>query len=269
MSPAVRKILFITTWVLLIAYLLYSLIFVKKRAEKVICNKVEINVKDSAMYQFVTSEIVRNKLHLAGKVPVGQPISNINTDEIEAVVAQMREVRDVQAYVSLSGVLSIDVKQRKPIVRIFNASNQSYYIDDRGFVMPVSANFSARVLVVSGNIREPFVPKANVNVMCWRDSLYRGESPLICRIYEIVRYIVADEFWSAQIEQVFVDDSGDVLLIPVVGPHTVLLGSIGGYELKLKKLKVLYEKALPYEGWNKYRVINLKYSNQIICTKWE
>lgn len=267
MNNRSRKILIVVSWVLLTVYVVYGLIFSSKRADAVICNKVEVIVDDSLNYKFVTSAIIKKKMTEASKMPLGIPINSINTKELEDDIAKMVAVSDVQVYKSLNGVLRVQVKQRKPIVRIFNANNQSYYIDRDGRIMPTLTNFSAHVLVVSGNIREPFVPKVNVNVMQWADSLYHGEAPTICKALELARFITNSDFWKSQIEQVYIDSPKDVCLIPTVGPHTIELGGFDGYEIKLAKLMAFYTQALPYEGWNKYKTINLKYSNQIICTK--
>ncbi len=36
---------------------------------------------------------------------------------------------------------------------------------------------------------------------------------------------------------------------------------------KFRKLKIFYTEAIPYEGWNKYEEISLKYDKQIVCKK--
>lgn len=252
----------------MLAYLAFGLRYSAHRAEEVVCNAVHINIADSAQYRFVTPKIILQKLTESGQMPIGMPIHRIDTHSLEEQIGQMVAVRQVQAYTTLAGELRIDIRQRQPVVRVFNANGQSYYIDDAGLIMPSMGSFTAHVLVVSGNIREPFVPKANVNVMQWNDSLQHGQRPLICQLMELVHHIVGSEFWSAQVEQIYVDGPNDVRLVPTVGPHTILLGSPEGFEGKLRKLRAFYTKALAHEGWNAYRAINLKYSNQIICTKW-
>ena len=77
----------------------------------------------------------------------------------------------------------------------------------------------------------------------------------------------ADEFWKAQIIQVKVLENGELELIPRVGNHTILLGTTDELELKFKKLKIFYEKGLSKTGWNEYSQINLKFDNQVVCTK--
>jgi cell division protein FtsQ len=67
-------------------------------------------------------------------------------------------------------------------------------------------------------------------------------------------------------------NSGDFVLVPQVGSHTIIFGSARSDEEvkeKMDKLKVFYQEGLPFEGWNKYETINLKFRNQIVCKKIE
>ena len=59
----------------------------------------------------------------------------------------------------------------------------------------------------------------------------------------------------------------EVELVPRVGNHRIMLGTLEGFEEKLAHLKLFYEQAIPKMGWEKYSMINLKYKNQIVCTK--
>lgn len=86
-------------------------------------------------------------------------------------------------------------------------------------------------------------------------------------IYYLVGYINHDDFWSAQIDQIFVDRNDEVELIPRVGNHTVHLGSTENFEGKLRNLRVFYDKVLPEVGWNKYSTINLAFKDQIVCKR--
>ncbi len=253
-------------WLTLVAYLVLGLCFVTKRNRELVCREIKVKVVDSSENAFITSKDIKRIVDVKGKTPIGKTLKSINTFELENRISTMMSVRDVQIYKTSDGVLSIKVKQRRPLVRIFNAKNQSYYIDEQGLLMPLSNRFAAHVLVVNGRITEHFPFKANENVMQWDTSVYRRE-PLLRKIYNFARYVSGDDFWNAQIAQVYVDSSNDIELIPRVGSQVILLGSLDDYEKKLEKLKLFYEKALPAEGWNKYKMINLKYSKQIICTK--
>jgi cell division protein FtsQ len=80
-------------------------------------------------------------------------------------------------------------------------------------------------------------------------------------------FLEKDEFWKAQMEQVLVNDKSELILIPKVGDHQIILGTTEGLEEKLNRLMLFYKEALTKTGWNQYGTINLKYKGQIVCTK--
>lgn len=261
-----RKIVTALKWLMLVTYLVVGLIFVAKMSRQVVCKEIKVKVVDSTENSFVTSKSIKRMIAQKGKSPIGKPLWSINTKDLERNISSVMSVRDVQIYKTIDGTLTVKVKQRTPTVRIFNSKNQSYYIDDQGLILPLSERFTAHVLVINGNINEPFPVAPNQDISERDTSVFKHET-LIKRLYDFAKFIIDDDFWNAQIVQVYVNDYNNIELIPRVGPPLILLGSLDGYERKLAKLKLFYEKALPAEGWNKYKMINLKYSNQIICTK--
>ena len=40
-----------------------------------------------------------------------------------------------------------------------------------------------------------------------------------------------------------------------------------GFEHRLENLRLLYDQGLSTVGWNQFEIINLKYENQVVCTK--
>jgi len=263
-----KRIVILTfIWASLIAYIVISLGFVTNRNREIICTSIRVKVVDSLENNFISAKDIKRMIDRKGTTPIGKPLWTINTYEIESNLANLMAVKDVQAYKMANGILSVKVKQRKPVVRVFNKFGQSYYLDEDGLLMPLSDRFAAHVLVVNGNISEPFKLKANADIKIWQDSLINGEKPLINQIYEFAKEIANDDFWNAQIAQVYVNGNDDIEIIPRVGSQVILMGSLENYESKLNKLKLFYEDAMPAEGWNKYKMINLKFKNQIICTK--
>ena len=61
--------------------------------------------------------------------------------------------------------------------------------------------------------------------------------------------------------------NGDMELVPRVGDHTILIGDDQQIHEKFEKLFLFYMEGLNKAGWNKYKVINLKYKDQVVCTK--
>jgi len=86
-------------------------------------------------------------------------------------------------------------------------------------------------------------------------------------LYKTAYYLKKDTLWDAQIEQLFVDANHDIELIPRVGNQRILLGNADSLEVKMKNLLAFYKKAMPQVGWDTYKTINIKYTNQIVCEK--
>ena len=142
-------------------------------------------------------------------------------------------------------IKKLEIEQKMPILRV-NSTSGNYYIDNMGSVMPLSRHYVAHVLVASGYINKEFAMN---------------------ELYHFVQFLQDNEFWNNQIDQIYVDADQEVELIPLVGNHKILLGSFDDYQKKLDNLKLFYEQAIPKVGWEKYSLINLKYRNQIVCTK--
>lgn len=260
-------ILGFTKWVIAIAYLVVALAFANSKSQQVVCSSINIIIADSLTNSFVTNAEVIKKVEQHQSNLIGIPLDMVNTLDIENHLVEMQEVRSVNAYKTIDGSLTINIEQRKPMVRIINRYGQSYYIDKEGQILPLSKRYTSHVLVINGNIIEPFEIEPNVQIASWLNKEVSENTPLIVKLYDFAHYITNNEFWNAQISQVYVDSPSSIELIPRVGPHSVQLGSLNDYERKLTKLKLFYERALPEEGWNKYGEINLKYKNQIVCTK--
>lgn len=256
-----------TKWVLAIAYIVAALSFVNRRSSVVTCSEINIIIADSLENSFVRKKDVLKAIEKSNSNLIGIPLKMINTHKIEQELSSMQAVKRVEAFTTNNGALNVIVDQRRPMVRIINRYGQGYYIDHEGQILPLSSKYTSHVLVINGNIIEPFEINSSVKVMDWAGSEVNEHTPLICKLYDFASFVTNDEFWNAQITQVYVESPYHIELIPRVGPHTVILGSLDDYKTKLAKLRVFYERALPEEGWNKYKEINLKYRNQIVCTK--
>ncbi len=96
----------------------------------------------------------------------------------------------------------------------------------------------------------------------------------LTKLLTFVKWTEKDDFWSSQIVQlnVLADNQTDlhpeIEIVPRAGNHIVLLGELDGTEQeKLDKLRLFYREALDWEGWDAQRYINLKFKDQIVCSK--
>ncbi|NOQ91082.1 MAG: cell division protein FtsQ, partial [Flavobacteriaceae bacterium] len=51
------------------------------------------------------------------------------------------------------------------------------------------------------------------------------------------------------------------------GEQIIIFGDLKRMESKIKKLKVFYKKVMLDGSLNNYKTINLKFNNQVVCTK--
>ena len=146
--------------------------------------------------------------------------------------------------------------------------DENYYLDDDGKMMPLSDKYTSNVLVANGNISESFGQnyfRSVANIA--KDSTLRARS-VLDELYAMATYINKDEFWKAQIQQIYINNDKEMELIPLVCNHKIIFGDTSNMEEKFNKLLTFYKQGLSYTGdWNKYSIINLKFKNQIVCTK--
>ena len=243
--------------------LIITMSFVSSSQDSTPCSNVFINVDNSNSFidKFDVDSLLRKKI---GTLK-GKPMDNINVAQIERIILNNPFVQDAQAYSSIDGQVSIDVRQRVPLLRIFNPSNQSFYVDETGRFMPLSDKASSRVLMVNGYIYDNFANRY-VKELNWKDTVTKGKT-FMDSLYTLATYIHKDKFLNAQIQQVYINSDREIELIPYIGKQTILLGDISDMDMKFRNLVLFYKKAISKYGWSTYNYINLKYKNQIVCTK--
>jgi cell division protein FtsQ len=170
---------------------------------------------------------------------------SVNTHRIETELLKNEMIAGVEAYKTPSGMIKLEVKQKMPILRVISAGG-NFYVDSKGSTMPVSRRYAAYVPVASGSVEKELATTD---------------------LYDFALFLQKNEFWNNQIEQIYVHLNKEVVLIPRVGEHRILLGTLDDFREKLTNLQLFYEQAIPKVGWEKYSIINLKFKDQIVCTK--
>ena len=262
-----KKILFISIWVILVTGLIVTLGFAQKQESKMLCKKLNIIIHQDRNNYFIEEEDIREMLAAKGDVIEGESMSSINVNTVEKLMYTNPWVRTEQAYLSLDGVMQIEIDVRSPLVRIINSNGESFYLDTEGRLMLWSAKYTPRVLVASGNITETYAGWYKTTVPCILKSDSIQRITQLDDIYEMANYISTDPFWNAQISQLNVNANNDLELIPEVGDHTIIFGDVSEMKEKFTKLKMFYSDGLNHTGWNVYDTLNLKYKDQVVCTK--
>lgn len=239
------RIISIIVATILFCYIVVVSFLLRDMRQDYVCHDLQVVVKDSLEKHFVSEGDLISILKRADLNPIKRPMSDVNTEKIEQELLKNEMIANVEAYKTPSGIVKMEVMQKIPIILIMSVTG-SYYVDNMGTTMPISRRYAAHVPIASGFVEKEFA---------------------VTDLYKFALFLQENEFWNDLIEQIYVFQDQEVELIPKVGNHRIMLGTIDDFRDKLDKLKLFYEQAIPKVGWEKYSVINLKYKNQIVCTK--
>lgn len=237
--------------------------FTERRTDRspVIELRVEVDAPEGV--HFIDASAVRERVMAAHTGIVGTPMGEVPVAAIEQDLRSVPCIASADLYHTLDGVLHVRVKQRRPIVRVMNADGSSFYIDSDGYTMPVTDAFTARVLVATGALLEPFT--TGVHRVTTNDSL--SAATRSDEILRLARFIAADPTWSALIDQVTVDAGGDMELIPRIGLQRIAIGKGEQLEQRFAKLAGFYAGGIAQGGWRSYSRIDLRFADQVVATR--
>ena len=193
---------------------------------------------------FVSPETV-NKLLIENKSDV-KTIAKVEVDlnKLEKSINKNRMVEKSDVYVTIDGTLRAKVKQKTPIARVFDNSG-SFYIDYEGSTMPLSELNSARVPLVWGEITDKNKKKLS----------------------EILKMIYNDEFLKKNIIGVQILPKDELLMKNRNYNFDILFGKPINIEKKFNNYKAFFQKEVNDSILNKYKKINLKFTQQVVCKK--
>ena len=207
-----------------------------------LAKSVIVFVGDNA--PFVKQETV-NKLLIENKRDASS-IQKVKLDlnKLERTLNAHEMIEKSDVFVSIDGVLKAVVKQKTPIARVFDGDG-SFYIDYEGNRMPLSTNFTARVPLVSGGI--------NKN----NDEDLAG----------LFRAIYDDAFLKKNIIGIQIMPNGSLKMLNRNFDYQIDFGRIINVERKFKNYKAFFQKAVLDSSLYKYKKIDLRFTEQVVCTK--
>ena len=255
MKERFRKLLDFGRWAMLPLTAVFLLAFAGKAGMEFQVRELKITVDNASTgLYFMTERDVRDLLNSKAIIVEGTLASQIDVARIEELFRNDPYVKNAEAYLSIDGVLNIDVSQRIPLLRVFTMGGKSFYLDADGNKMPVSDQFTARVITASGFLGEEVSPgEAHPNLT---DSLLL-----------LAKAIMENDFMSAQTEQIFVNEEKEFEICPKVGRHIIRMGSATDLEEKFSKLILFYRKAMVSSRWEEYRILDLRFRDQVVCSR--
>ncbi len=246
----------ITLWIVGLSAVISSFAFTEIKQRSVLCKSILIDINRDDENYFINKADVLKILYSTGDSLIGTKVDEIPLSLLERLIVANKYIKSAKVFIDIKGNLQVEINQRKPLIRIINSTYQSFYIDEDGNKMPLSTLYSARSIVCNGNILESYDGK--------NDTL---QTVLVSSLYALSKFIKANEFWEAQIEQIYIEQNNDFVFIPRVGDHKIIFGDTTNMVEKFDNLMIFYNKALPKVGWQTYHTINVKYKGQIVASR--
>lgn len=241
-----KKFLLIVVALMTIGYLVFSASYFRKLSRNKLCESFEVVIADSNRVQFVLTRDIERLVKRHNLHPVGKSFGDINTLAIRDTILTNQLVESAEVYTTPAGGIVAAIRQRQPVIRVITSQGRSYYVDQERRIMPVTPAFTVYVPVVTGAVTETMASE---------------------ELYDFAMFLQRNADWDAWIEQIEVRSNDDVVLIPRAGDFSIVMGSLKDYPVKLSKFIRFVDQGLNVLGWNRYSEINLKYENQVVCTR--
>ena len=232
--------------------LLFVVSWKAKSEKKLTYIQVEL-VGESAQALFMDEISIRTIVNDQG-VYVGLPVEKINLTQLEKFIEKTEWVKNAEFFINNKLVLEAKIEQRIPIARVFTLSGASFYIDDAGWRLPLKQLTVLNLPVFTGFPTD-------------QSKLSKPDSLLLKDVLFFAKTIQKDSFFLAQVAQVNIEPNGSFQMVPTLGDHLVLLGTIEHLEDKLNRLFTFYKKVWIASGINAYQVIDCRFEHQVVALK--
>ena len=249
-----QKIVIRVLWSIAAAALivLFVVSWKAKNEKKLTDIQVEL-VGESAQALFMDEIAIRSILNEQG-VHVGVPIEQVNLTQLERFIEKTEWVKNAEFFIDNKLVLEAKIEQRIPIARVFTANGASFYIDNEGWRLPLKQLTVLNLPVFTGFPTD-------------QAKLSKPDSALLKEVLFFAKTIQKDSFFMAQVAQVNIEPNGTFQMVPTLGDHLVLLGTVEQLEDKLNRLFTFYKKVWVGAGINAYQMIDCRFDHQVVALK--
>lgn len=251
LNRKIKKLLLITTFLIIGVAMTVLLVAANGKEEKNVCKDLAVTIKGEGENFYVDKhDIIGSIRYEAGGRLVNRPIEEIDLAKLESQLEKSSWIRDAELYFDSRNVLHVIVFEREPIARVFTAEGRSFYIDSSGVRLPLLDKVSIRVPVVTNF--------TNAKKLTAADSL------VLADLKVLTHYISNHEFWNAQVAQIDIAGPRLYELIPTVGNHVIRIGNAESLEGKFDRLLVYYRQVASKVGIDKYAVLDARFEGQIV-----
>ncbi|MFA6200904.1 MAG: hypothetical protein WC679_10925 [Bacteroidales bacterium] len=263
MSKGKKILVSLFVIILLIVIVVGANIFVQNQN----INSVEISIKYGKSDTIINQKEISANLFSNYGDFLKKQRKNVSEEQIEAYLLSNPYIEQAEVYQTLKGDLVIKLKQREPIVRIYTLKGLQYYIDKIGKIIPITGMESTDVVVANGNIDVNAALLSKKQLDTIDIDAKKGLEKTLSKIYYLAQQLSNDTILNYQIDQIYIPVKGNYELIPKIGNYIIRIGDTQDVKEELIKLDYLYKEGFSRCGWDNYKIVDLRFRNQVVCTK--
>lgn len=254
----VKKIIYITIWILTAAALIALFVFAREDYLTSPVKAVNVNIEREGSKGFVNEEQLLADIKNLHK---NANIGTVNMTAIQKCLGKNPWVETSTSYIDLDGTLCINLKEYCPVTRVFDSEGRSVYITENSVVIPTDTLYTPHVLVFNGS----FTLRNDSTSFALNDTLAE-DKPLI-EALRLYKAISSNDFMKSCIGQVYRDRKGNYDIVVKGIDAQIIIGDTCHIDDKLHRAEIFIKQKAESAELKDIKIINFKYKNQVVCTK--
>lgn len=209
-----------------------------------ICTQIDIAIEAQEMKELINTAIIQERIiEWYPQGLVGLPKNKIDLDDLEKKIESLKTVKNAEVSLGIDGILTIIIKQNIPFLLIQKNSGDRFYLLEDTSMVSAEYTLTASVPTYIGEVNGAMIKK----------------------LYTFAKYVNENPFANSITQQIFVTSQKELAIIPNIGDFKVVFGDTNHLERKFKNIKNFIKHGLPHIGWQRYKIIDVQYSNQVVC----
>lgn len=246
MKKAINIALYTTLAVLLLSALAIGVAGNRRQHAAVKCTGISVELTDSLNNHFVSAREVQRVIDREFGGYLNVPVGSIDLDAMERVLEQHGTLEKGDAFFTRDGILHVRVKQRKPLVKLYDGSTM-WYVCSGGKHFAVKDDWCRDIPRVNG--------AARLSDPQWRQ-----------RMAAFGEYVTRRGDWDSRVERISTDSRGEVSIKLQERDELFYIGQPTEIKEKFARIDRYIGTIVPtLEEGRKYKSVNVKFNNQIVC----
>ncbi len=249
-----KKLALAIVWTGVSAVAVVLLVAAAQNQNGKVCKDVVVTIKGVDGTEYISKKQILQTIS-GGRPDLmkGQLIKTFDLQQLEELLETNLWIRNAELFFDNKDVLHADITEREPVARVFMVNGESFYIDDMGGQLPITNDQIARVPVFTSYPNETTDART-------KDSVLQQQ------VKEMGHFILKNDFWMAQVDQVNISNY-EFELVPKLGNHVILFGDGNSIEPKFNRLLLFYKSIMNKTGWNYYSALDVRYNKQLVAVR--